>query len=589
MPLRSIIHSVWYLVALAAALCGFFLPLKPAAEFSLELSLGILGGFVAAITFALALTIQQQQAWPSARALVRDSGAFAWLVLSVASLGAAVVGRADTSSLSERFATASVWLSVLSLIVGIWNVGAILGAAGGPGRRRARVRILQDDLKRATPSARKSSTPSRLGDGTLEDFMVSFRQAVESNDLAAIRSHSDEIRAASARLGHKQETAIVRTHLRMASLLGGELLGAGPPLAARAAFADILDGVVDFAGVTLDARKQENPLDTDAERRAVLVLGEASRLAAFFAKATLQKYNQTISGHGSGLEEEYAAEILVTCDAVRQRTRFAVDPDPPERYLKAVSPWKQGVADPESVLLWLWANSDFDGSNQGSSLYPAHEILVGKKYFGTVYGDTSVLSDMRAAMYDAPARTQRVLELHGGFDRIFLEVSTNSIAQFRPHEWVVPAQLRGGDTFAIDHRASLRHFVSIAASHEQRPRDVDSAMADLVWLLGSRSQSFSAFAQREYSTAHYGSLPMRQVAARPAAAVLAVALTLCSTAERSRAIQRRQLRDYFSRVPHPLLRDTAELAVRLIPGKRLQADTDLAHVIIDRLAVVWGS
>ena len=75
MSLRAATHGSWLLTALLLVAIGGFFPLDRELSFVLELSIGIFGGLVAAITFALALTIQQEQAWPSARAVVGDSGA----------------------------------------------------------------------------------------------------------------------------------------------------------------------------------------------------------------------------------------------------------------------------------------------------------------------------------------------------------------------------------------------------------------------------------------------------------------------------------------------------------------------------------
>lgn len=584
---RPIARSLWGLAAAGFTALGVASPVIGASDFALELSIGIFGGFIAAITFALALTIQQEQAWPSARAVVRDSGTLAWVAIGVASLTLAVSADLLGAGIDERLATASIWVSVLSLVAGMFNVGAILSAAGGPGRRKARVRILRDDLAISSLSARGGLRRSLWREDTLDDFIISFRRAVEADDLASIRSHSEEIVDASMRLGPGAQYPIVTTHLRMASILGVELLRGEPPLASRAAFQDLLNGAVDYAGRTLDPQRSVKALDDEVERRAVIVLGETTRLAAFFGKAIWQKYYEGLSGANPAVDGEYAAGIMLTCHDVRERIRFSVDPDPPEKFLKPEDPWRQGVSDPESILLWLWANTDFDGTNQGSSLYSVYEVLLGTKYFGTVFGETSVLSDLRRDLSRlAPERTQRMLARHGGFDHIFLEVCANSLAQAKSHEWVTPPKLAGNDYFTARPRARLRQFVAFRTPESERSRSVDDAMADLLFLIGPGVKKFSDFAIDEYSTRGLGTLASKRIATRPAAAVVASALTLMSAAQVDETVQRRRLEEFVSRLPSALRDETARFAKQLLPGGDDGHSYDGAS-IVDRIVTAW--
>lgn len=590
MILRTAVHVSWLLVAVAIAGLGYLLPVNGTTAFALDLSIGVFGGLVAAITFALALTIQQEQAWPSARSVVRDSGALAWLMVSLGSLALAVPGDLLGLTVADRCATASVGLSLISLLTGIWNVGGILSAAGGPGRRRSRVRILRHDLDASTKSPGKRLPVLVQREDTLNDFVVSFRRAVEAEDLAAIRAHSEEVIDASGSLGSDERPTIVATHLRMASILGGELVRGQLPLAASAAFQDLLEGAVDYAGHTLDSQRAQGPRDLATERRAVLILGGTTRLAAYFSKAIWQRYYQGQTQGGSAIEDEHASRILLTCHDVRERIRFAVDPDPPEKLLKAEDPWREGVADPESILLWLWANTDFDGTNQGSSLYSVYEVLMRDKYFGTTFGETSVLSDLRRAVLSTatPSSTRLVFEKYGGFDRVFLEVCTNSLAQLKPEGWSTPPQLSDNGYFDVNPRSRLRQFVSLEACENERPRDVDFAVDNLLHLLGPSSATFSAFALEQYETCDLGTLrPGRPVATRPPAAVLATALTLMSPTRHDEGAQRERLRKFLDGCPTSLLQATSAFAARILPPPSQTAIEDPIATVIEQLSKGW--
>lgn len=590
MPLRTTVHTSWLLAGGVLGIVGWLWPLHRDLAFVLDLSIGIFGGLIAAITFALALTIQQEQAWPSARAVVRDSGALAWLAISVASLTLAISAQVVPVSVVGRAGTACLWLAVLSLLIGIWNVGSILSAAGGPGRRQARVRILREDLETSARSAGGRVRRAAWREDTLDDFVVSFRRAVEAEDLAAIRGHTDEVVSASAGLGLAEQSAVVTTHLRMASILGSELVLGGPPLAASAAFQDLLEGAVDSAGRTLDSQRDRESHDSGAERRAVVTLGETTRLAAFFAKAVGQRYHESSSSGTNAVEDEYAARIMLTCHDVRTRIRFAVDPDPPEKLLRAEDPWREGVSDPDSILLWLWANTDFDGTNQGSALYSVHEVFLNAKYFGTVFGDTSVVSDLRhEVMSAAPARTVSALEARGGFDRIFLEVCANSLAQLKPYAWAPPPQLADNSYYIVDPRSRLRQFSSLKTPDSERPRSVDRAVEDLLFLLGPSAGKFSTFALSQYRASSLGTLrPGREVASRPPAAVLATALTLMSSTDLDAAAQVGRLKDFFTRIPQRLLSETSAFGGRVLQPSTLPSSAEDDDVLIDQLSTVWG-
>jgi hypothetical protein len=586
---RSVVLTGWLLVSAALTMFGLLSPIANTNDFALELAMGIFGGFIAAITFALALTIQQEQAWPSARAVVADSGALVWLVISLASIVLAVGNELLGLQASGRLATASVWMSMLGLVAGVLNVGAVLSAAGGSGRRKSRIRILRKNLAAAARSSRGISNRSTGRSDTLDDFIVSFRRAVESDNLASIRSHSEEIVEASERLGAREQYSIVTTQLRMATILGSELLRGDTPLAATAAFQDLLNGVVDYAGRTLESRGRTMPSHGLLERRAVLILGETTRVAAFFGKAVWQKYNEGLSAGNPAVDADYASGLILTCHEVRHRIRFAVDPDPPEKFLKAEDPWRQGVSDPETILLWLWAFTYFDGTDQGSALYSVYEVLLGKKYFGTVFGETSVLTDLRREfILNASAHAREVLTRHGGFDRIFLEICANSIAQIKSYEWVAPNQLTSNGYFDRNPRARLRQFVSLASTEAERPRDVDVAIADLIFLLGPSAKKFSVFAAGEYSARDLGTFGSASVADRTAAAVLACALTLMSSTREREARQRRRLEEFFSRLPDALQKETERFVRRVMPSSGAESELNGSAYMIDRLSIVWG-
>ena len=282
-------RGAWLLAGVAVATLGVRVPLEVDLGFALDLSIGIFGGLVAALTFALALTIQQEQAWPSAWSVVGDSGVLSWLVISVAGLGLAVAGNVSSAQVDSSLLTASLWLSLLSLLVGLAKVNAILNAAGGPGRRRARVRMLRRDLAASTSVAARTGRRPRARGDSLDDFVVSFRRAVEAEDLPGIRSHTDELVEASATRGALERATAVATHLRMAGILGAELVRGQAPLASSASLQDLLDGAVECAGRVLSAGRGERVADVLAERRAAVAMGETARLEAFMSKAIWQK------------------------------------------------------------------------------------------------------------------------------------------------------------------------------------------------------------------------------------------------------------------------------------------------------------
>lgn len=594
---RTRSHLLWLAIGVVVTVLGFVFPIQGTTSIAVSLSTGVFSGLVTAVTFALVLTIQQAQAWPSATAVIRDSGAFAWLMIAVGSLATSALASITSLAEPARLATASMWLSLLSLVVGIWNVIAILGGAGGPGQHRARVRILTRDLV----VAERSNTASgslQARRGGLAEFLVNFQRAVDAEDLAAIRAHTAEIIAAGHTDGARSQAAVVSTHLRMAAILGGEMLRGNQPIVAVAALEDLLQGAVDFAGRTLDAEQTPTPSsDGLAERRAVLVLGETTRLAAFISKVAWQRYFEYTTSPGDrGFDDDYAARLMITCHQIREQVRFSVDPDPPEKYLKSSDPWLEGVHDPESILLWLWAHSDFDGTNQGSGLYSVYEVLTGDKYFGTVYGGTSVISDLIANLGDAgrhgrpeiPPQTVRTLRRYGGPERIFREIATNSIAQLKPRVWEPPRPLRTNNYFDPRPEAKLRNFVPLATTEEDRPRDVDMALDHLADLLSPTPNKFSAFAVQEFGSGTVNALPSeRSIGSRPPAAVIAVGLSLLNlNHENDEGAQRARLGQFLDRLPAPLLDGTAHFGDRIC-GRSPRNPEESSSRLIEQLTAVW--
>lgn len=571
--------------AAAAALLGLLVRSHGAETLALDLSIGVFGGLITAITFALALTIQQGVAWPSARAIIGDSGAFAWLITAVVSLALAVAANMTAGSVEERISTASVVMSGASILIGASIVAAVLNAAGGPGRHRTRARLLANELRQAAVGR----SPFREA-RALSDFLVSFRRSVDAQDLASMRSHVNEVVDASKPLDSDQRTVIVQMHLAMAAILGTSLVRGRQPVAATTALQDLLLGAVDYAGRALDSQRVERRVRPNSERLAVLVLGEASRLAAFLSKAMWQAYHESSASAEEGpIDEQYAVRMMRACHDARERIRFAVDPDPPEKFLRPEDPWREGVTESESVLLWLWAHTDFEGTNQGSALYTVHEVFVGEKFFGSVYEGGSVISDIRRRLELAPdAPAQELLSRYGGFDRVFLEIAANSIGQMKPYAWEPPPQLTPRDLFQQDPRKRLRYFIPLHATTDERPRVVDAARAALVAMLSEPRSCFAFHALDQYSAAGLGPLKSgHSPGARPAAAVIATALTLMEHSRATEGVQRQRVISFLRGLPSPLVARAAAFAT-LILGAPAMPPSDDAERIMDQLAVVWA-
>lgn len=555
-----------------------------APSLALDLSIGVFGALITAITFALALTIQQGIAWPSARAIIGDSGSYAWLTIVFGSLALAVGAKLTAGSAQDGLATASVALSGASVLVGAAIVGAVLNAAGGPGRHRTRARLLANELRQV--GARRA--PLREA-GALGDFVVSFRRSVDAQDLPSIRSHVTEMVDASKPLDSDQRTVIVQMHLAMAAILGTSLVRGRQPVAATTALQDLLLGAVDYAGRALDSQRTELRARPDSERQAVLVLGEASRLAAFLGKAVWQAYHESsVRADDGPIDEQYAVRMMRACHDARERIRSAVDPDPPEKFLRPEDPWREGVSEPSSVLLWLWGHTDFEGTNQGSALYTVHEVFTGEKFFGSVYEGGSVISDIRRRLLEGGSRARQMLSRYGGFDRVFLEVAANSIGQMKPYAWQPPSQLRPRDLFQQDPRKRLRYFVPLHATTAERPRRVDDARAALVAMLSESRASFASHALAQYAAAGLGPLrPGLPPAARPPAAVIAAALSLMEHSRATEGPQRDRVLAFLRGLPGPLLRRTGQFAASVL-GPPTTANADDADQIVERLAMVWA-
>jgi hypothetical protein len=264
------------------------------------------------------------------------------------------------------------------------------------------------------------------------------------------------------------------------------------------------------------------------------------------------------------------------------------DPDP-----QGAAPQELGtpIGDADCVLAWLADFTEFHGSHQAASLYPAYEILTGTKFLGNYWDGDSVLEGLRDALFSSSAAQTPAVEASRAsfgtaaeFDRIWTLMSVGAIATLRDVRLAHPPELIRPE-FTPDHQllgAYLRSF----AAHRYFVT-AEQAMTALTGLVTRTGRPGGLWPRVRSVAAHAGwtaPMPVVEPRQRLSACVIAVA---CRLAPLTAGEPDRHLRSFLGGLPTPVVDATARLAVRILPdAPDASAGHDAAHVIASRLRII---
>lgn len=578
--LRSRQHQRWGLWIAAVAVLGV-VPLAVAtplhndriiasAQFSVAFFATILTG--EAVIFALAFPASS--AWPSLQEIdayiaFRMWVVIGWLGAMLLGLGLLVDGRAVSTCGAVLFLVADA--------LGIFSFVRLFGLASANGRRHFLSRTLEQHL--ASVREPISETPKRIAsDGVLLAYIRELDAAISAGDGSAVRDRIEElIGAAPARTAAQARAGM---HLEVLHRLAKAALAGRLESTVATANAQRL---IDSFLAQIDAAEEATRPNVLLPDQSAALAGHLSRYLAWLASTAWTMSIRQVTEPGT------ARELVAFVVRARHSITFTLDPDPP--FADTDAALHSVINSPLGVLAWIRQHVEFHGSAQASAFYPVFELLTGTKFEGNYWDGSSVLAELRRALFDIGSRVAtpqadrarvafRTVE---EFDRAWTLVSVGALATLRDTTATHPPELIRPE-FTPDRRL-LAAYVRTYASHRYVTTAVE-AHAALLRLLGHAERPDSLWARSSAllrDCSHPVPLPLTEPRQRLAAAVLAMACRLAPLRHQDTSYE---LRLFLERLPAEVMAAVYRLATRVLPASEGPTVHEPTGDLIRRLEII---
>jgi hypothetical protein len=566
------------------------------------LTIAVFGTFLTSMAIIAAFSIEDGSRWPTPWEALDRAYVPAWFSVALGSVVTALLADAfDSAFLS----TLSLTLALVAIPLGTWALWGLISLSSDRGRWRLVVDLLADSIvaRGKLPDERADTD---LGEIELEDHVpgrfltaglprqprrtgVSLEQVpgvlrvyADRRDLRAVVGLVDEVHAGACAAFERGGWADADGYLAsvdallsvqrevFAELAGRVLSGQLGDATARLALARAGEAFLDTAGRArtsgLDPAAVGAPIAAGDGRLEALLARHLTAISRF-AGATTQEAEERLRHRGvpgkHGDDQGAMAILRGVCHDLQQAIRWAVDPDPPGMKLPLDHVWRQGLADPAAVLIWLWSTVESASGPYGVGLYAACEIITGRKFYENYWDGFDVFTEVarRLATGDLGVAAGRAaLDRAGGLDTVALELGARRLAAMPPraHDGEAVAE----DPAHYDDRHVACNIFLAGAGYKPLGRD---PVEDLAWLLTDRLSgslwTAVADALSELSDPA-ASPPLRPLHRRPEACALCVALRLAPLEEEP-GEGLGPLRGFLALLPDRLLEQTADLAAAL--------------------------
>lgn len=566
------------------------------------LTIAVFGTFLTSMAIIAAFSIEDGSRWPTPWEALDRARVPIWFSVALASVVTALLADAFDGAF---LGTLSLTLALVAIPLGTWALWGLIWLSSDRGRWRLVVDLLADSIiERGKLPRERAGTdlgeielqdhvparfltagvpqqPERTG-VSLEQVPGVLRAYADRRDLKAVVGLVNEVHAGACKAFERGGWADADGYLAsvdallsvqrevFVELADRVLSGQLGDATARLALARAGEAFLDTAGRARDGRL--GPAEVDAPTATGDGLLEpllARHLTAIsrFAGATTQEAEERLRRRGVAGElgdDQGAMGVLRgVCRDLQQSIRWAVDPDPPGMKLPPDHVWRQGLADPGAVLIWLWSTVESASGPYGVGLYAACEIITGRKFNENYWEGFDVFTEVaRRLATGSPdvADGRTALDRAGGLDTVALELGARRLAAMAPRAH--DAESFAEDPAHYDDRHVACNLFLAGGGYKPLGRD---PVEDLAWLLTDRLSGslWTAVADALSELADpAASPPLRPLHRRPEACALCVGLRLAPLEEEP-GEGLGPLREFLAVLPDRLLERTAGLAAAL--------------------------
>ncbi len=608
--------------AAGTAVCAALVAGEARVNAAPGLAIAVFGTFLTSMAIIVAFSIDGGSRWPTPWEMLGRARVPLWFLVALASVIAALLSaEIDSSFLSSLALT----LALAAIPLASWSLWSLISVSSDCGRWGLVVDLLArsilevngptaprepelgdidtDDHVPASFLAIGSWSPPQRSGVSIEAVPNIFREYADRRDTEAIVRLVDEVRAAAERAlteaGSKECSrylASVDTVQRVQRTIFEQLAtrihsGQLGEDAARVALVRAGQAVIDTAGRAfwVDIAK-----DDPGVRRRIEVL-VARHLAALCRTAgAMTRDTSVLLGHPerqlrtrAGAAAARLDALRATCTEIPQAARWAVDPDPPGMKMPRDHPWRAGLSDPESALVWLWSAAESPSGPFGVGLYATCEILTGRKFFGSYWEGHDVFTEIErrlsANAEESPvtAEGRAAVDRAGGLPLLALELGSIRLAATSPRAGV---DLAWGEESRQDDRHVACNLFLAGGGYKPGGRE---PVADLSWLLTDRPDgSLWTVVSKQLSQLSDSALvpPLVPLYRYPEACALAVCLRLTPLEKKATEDELSELRAFVAGMPRPLLARTALLGLQLTSTDEVSAPSlavDQERALID--------
>jgi hypothetical protein len=568
------------------------------------LSVAVFGTFLTSMSIIAAFSVEASSRWPTPWEVLDRAHVPAWFVVALGSVVTALLAGALDS---DFFSALSLTLAFTAVPLGAWGLWGLISLSSEQGRWELVVDLLADSILHAEPPA--DTGPADLGELDTEDHVPASFLSVgklrqprrtkisielvprvlceyaDRRELEPIVRLVDEVHAGAcvalesgAVLGLDQYLRSVDVLLYVQRSMFREiaervLAGQLGEAAARVAVLRAGEAALDSAG---RARRPGGLGRSECDRIERVVCRHVTALARFAGGVT-QDVDARLglqSGLARGEERRGDLALRAAAAELQQAVRWAADPEPPGMKLPAAHPWRLGMSNPETVLIWLWSTVESASGPFGVALYASCQILTGEKFWESYWDGFDVFTEVSRRL-EAQARPEAIaaaaaIERCGGLEMVALELGAARLAAMPPQE---PGKAAfEHDPAHLDERHVACNLFLAAAGFKPPGRN---PVADLAYLLTDRlSGSLWTAALEELRLLPDEVAPpaLQPLFRRPEAAAFAICLRLAPLEELPGPGALVPLEGFVSLLPQPLLERTANFAVGLIEGGRCDGD-----------------
>jgi hypothetical protein len=556
------------------------------------LAVAVFGTFLTSISIIAAFAIDRKSRWPTPWEMLGRARVLPWFLIALASVVAALLASASGDAFLDSL---SITLALVAVPLGALGLWGLVSLSSDRGRRKLVVDLLARSIRSAEPPAGGEEAdlgeidtedhvptwflgsdpprPPRLSGVSIELVPSTLRLYADRRDSEAIVRLIDEVHAAAVaalgeggwgklddRLGRIDRLLFVQRSV-FEELAWRVLSGRLGDVTARGPLALAGETAIDVAGRARDPRAWP---DSAGRRRVETLVARHLTALCRLAGAAAAQADSRLRPGSSGLESARLAALRTACDNLQQAARWAVDPDPPGMKMPPDHPWRSGLSDPESALVWLWSAAESPSGPFGVGLYALCQILTGRKFFGSYWDGIDVFAEIERRLArpedDSAAAVagRAALERAGGLPLASLEVAAMRLAA------TPPRHLAAGDGGQrIDDRHVASNLFLAGGGYKPAGRD---PVEDLAWLLTDRLDgSLWTMVGRQLARLPDPVLPppLRPLHRRPEACALAVCLRLTPLSEGDEEALD-ELRSFVAALPDALLEGTVTLALRLV-------------------------